>query len=73
MAATHLALGSLQSSVGSAAGDGSGGRESLGAARDLAAEIGVPGVETLASLPDLLARLTPVAAPSRVTPPYGGM
>ena len=41
---THLVLGSLR--VG--AGDGVGGRESLAAARDLAAAIGVVGVETLA-------------------------
>ncbi len=43
-AATHLALGGLRA----AAGDGKGGRESLAAARDLAAEIGLPGALTLA-------------------------
>ncbi len=43
-AATHLALGSLRA----AAGDEEGGCESLAAARDLATNVGIPGVETLA-------------------------
>jgi len=43
-AATHLALGSLRV----AAGDEARGRESLAAALHFAAEIGVPGYETLA-------------------------
>ncbi len=43
-AGTHLALGSLRA----AAREAVGGREALAAARDLAAEIGVPGYETLA-------------------------
>jgi len=41
---THLALGSLRA----AAGDWQGGRKSLAVARDLAAAIGAPGVQTLA-------------------------
>ncbi len=47
-ASTHVVLGSLRASLGSAVGDGAGARESLAAARDLAAEIDVAEVETLA-------------------------
>ena len=43
-AATHLALGSLRA----AAKDEEGGRESLVAARSVAADVGIAGVETLA-------------------------
>ena len=43
-ASAHLVLGSIRA----AAGDGASGRASLAAARDMAARIGRPGVETLA-------------------------
>ena len=39
---------SCTNALRAAAGDGEGGRESLAAARELAAEIGVPGFETVA-------------------------